>query len=130
VLVVRPGHVDCGGQSHIFWLLFHWRPAGHCLTTGSPLPSGWGTHWIYVLQLSGFGYKQSFDPLHPVFLISSLEQTKFCTSESTIAFIIEKWKFFNKYNKLSIFNLINSQPAVFHCMEVEIIKIIAKFNLL
>jgi hypothetical protein len=28
------------------------------------------------LQLSGFGYKQSFGPLHPVFFISSLEQMK------------------------------------------------------
>jgi hypothetical protein len=82
-------HVDCDGQLHIFWLSFHLRPAGHGITTGSPLPSGWGTHWINELQLLGFGYKQfGFGSLHPLFSISSLGQTKFCACESTIAIII------------------------------------------
>ncbi len=38
--VVSLGQVDCDGQSHIFLLLFHSRPAEHCITTGLPLPSG------------------------------------------------------------------------------------------
>jgi hypothetical protein len=38
--VVFLGQVDCDSQSHIFLLLFHSRPAEHCITTGLPLPSG------------------------------------------------------------------------------------------
>jgi hypothetical protein len=34
------GQVDCDGQSHIFLLLFHSRPAEHCITTGLPPPLG------------------------------------------------------------------------------------------
>ncbi len=38
--VVLLGQVDCDGQSHIFFLSFHSRPAEHCITTGLPLPPG------------------------------------------------------------------------------------------
>jgi hypothetical protein len=38
--VVLLGQVVCDGQSHIFLLLFHSRPAEHFITTGLPLPSG------------------------------------------------------------------------------------------
>jgi hypothetical protein len=38
--VVLLGQVDCDGQSHIFLISFHSRPAEHCITTGLPLPLG------------------------------------------------------------------------------------------
>jgi hypothetical protein len=38
--VVFLGQVDCDGQSHIFLLLSHSRPAEHCITTGLPPPLG------------------------------------------------------------------------------------------
>jgi hypothetical protein len=70
------GQVESCGQSHSFLLSFHSRRAGQGITCGLPEPSGCGTHCMNELQLAGFGYKQSLGPIHPVFAMSSLGQTK------------------------------------------------------
>ncbi len=62
-----------GGHSHILTWLFHKSREKLSITRGLREPSLCGTHWINVVQSSGFGYKQFSAPLQPVAAILAFE---------------------------------------------------------